>query len=252
MTDSAKTILGALASLDVSNDNHWTADGAPRLDTVKMLAGNPAITRDMVTIQAPGFTRSSAPTYTFPKEAESTASAAPAQAADSGAAATSTAAESDPPAAAEAIAGSPESGASTFSGAQPTEQPEVASGGTGSNALEALEAELAEAESDTQEIRQGLDYLKKKLKEATDREDTIRAKRDAALPKNGNALAIQDYFASQDKLRFERAQRAQALQQAGVGELLKNLKSPIDAAMARKNTRGAGRPPVNFNAPNRS
>ena len=37
-------ILGALLKLDVQNNNHWTADGLPRLDTVKMLASDQTLT----------------------------------------------------------------------------------------------------------------------------------------------------------------------------------------------------------------
>ena len=50
-------ILEALAKLDVANDNHWTGDGLPRIDTVKMLVGNPGLGRDDITKVAPDFSR---------------------------------------------------------------------------------------------------------------------------------------------------------------------------------------------------
>ena len=50
-------VLKALGKMDPMNDNHWTSDGMPRIDTVKFLAGDPTLTREMVTAEAPDFTR---------------------------------------------------------------------------------------------------------------------------------------------------------------------------------------------------
>lgn len=50
-------IEDALQKLDVNNDNHWTADGLPRIETVRMLAGNQALTRDAIAAAVPGFCR---------------------------------------------------------------------------------------------------------------------------------------------------------------------------------------------------
>lgn len=52
-----KTIIAALAKLDVSNDAHWTGDGLPRIETVRLFAGDSALSRDDVTMAAPQFTR---------------------------------------------------------------------------------------------------------------------------------------------------------------------------------------------------
>ncbi len=51
-------ILEALGKLDPTNENHWTADGLPRIETVRMLAGNQTITREQITAEAPDFSRS--------------------------------------------------------------------------------------------------------------------------------------------------------------------------------------------------
>lgn len=53
-------ILEALSKLDTNNDNHWTADGLPRIETVRMLSGDQSITREQITAEAPDFSRSSA------------------------------------------------------------------------------------------------------------------------------------------------------------------------------------------------
>ena len=49
----------ALARLDPANDEHWTADGMPKVETVSALMGQ-AASRRQITDAAPGFTRASA------------------------------------------------------------------------------------------------------------------------------------------------------------------------------------------------
>ncbi len=48
-------ILNALKKLDVKNDEHWTQDGAPRVDAL----GIEGVTRQMIVNTAPKFTRNS-------------------------------------------------------------------------------------------------------------------------------------------------------------------------------------------------
>lgn len=50
-------VVEALGKLDPTNDNHWTADGLPRIDTVRMFAGNQALTREAITAAIPNFSR---------------------------------------------------------------------------------------------------------------------------------------------------------------------------------------------------
>lgn len=66
-------IQDALGKLDAGNDNHWTAEGAPRLETLRMLAGDPSISRDDVNAVDQGFTRQSLAA----KKAEAVAQSAP-------------------------------------------------------------------------------------------------------------------------------------------------------------------------------
>lgn len=49
-------ILDALEKLDSANDNHWTADGKPKVDSVKFLAGV-AVTREDIDAVAPDYSR---------------------------------------------------------------------------------------------------------------------------------------------------------------------------------------------------
>lgn len=53
-------IQEALKQLDPANDDHWTADGLPRMDAVEKLVGSSDITREDVTNAAPDFTRDTA------------------------------------------------------------------------------------------------------------------------------------------------------------------------------------------------
>lgn len=50
-----KQIIDALGTLDVEEDDHWTEDGAPRLDVLNDLL--PAVTRQQIVKAAPRFTR---------------------------------------------------------------------------------------------------------------------------------------------------------------------------------------------------
>lgn len=52
---SVAEILKILAKLDVKNDEHWTENGAPRLDVVQQLY--PGVTRDLLGRAAPRFCR---------------------------------------------------------------------------------------------------------------------------------------------------------------------------------------------------
>lgn len=53
-------LLQALAMLDPEVDDHWTADGLPRMDALSALAGGESFTRRQVTEAAPDLTRSTA------------------------------------------------------------------------------------------------------------------------------------------------------------------------------------------------
>jgi hypothetical protein len=57
MADNAR-ILDALRKLDKDNDAHWTSDGMPRLDTIRLLASDQGISREDVSKVAPEFARS--------------------------------------------------------------------------------------------------------------------------------------------------------------------------------------------------
>lgn len=53
-------ILDAVKQLDAKNDNHWTADGLPRLETVRMLASDTSLSREQVNDAAKDYNRAAA------------------------------------------------------------------------------------------------------------------------------------------------------------------------------------------------
>jgi len=55
--DRRESILEALGALEPENDECWTTQGLPRIDIVRTLADDEAITRRMITEAAPEFTR---------------------------------------------------------------------------------------------------------------------------------------------------------------------------------------------------
>ena len=53
----ADRLLKAVTNLDPTNDEHWTADGRPRIDEVEKAYGSAGVTRADVDAIAPGYTR---------------------------------------------------------------------------------------------------------------------------------------------------------------------------------------------------
>lgn len=55
--DNSTAIQDALKQLDPANNDHWTADGLARIDTVKALSGDTTINRETLEKAMPGFNR---------------------------------------------------------------------------------------------------------------------------------------------------------------------------------------------------
>lgn len=231
MTTAAQ-IAAALAKLDISNDNHWTADGLARLETVRMLAGDQSLTREAVTAAVPGHSRASA--Y------------AAAQAAPS--------ATPDP--AANAAQGTPAAATTPETGDMAADDTD-----TGLPPVLAPEGKAAEPAFDfaqTDELhaaQEQLDILRKAKIEADAAYNAQVAVVDAlivTLEKSRQAqqstpAAIQQYLASRREnlqARGEHLTRVRSFEKE-IGAKLADLlpkRSPLDNAMSRKNTRGANRP----------
>lgn len=58
--DGQSPIVEALKRLDPADDEHWTADGKPKMSAIEALMGRADITRAQVDAAAPGFSRATA------------------------------------------------------------------------------------------------------------------------------------------------------------------------------------------------
>lgn len=206
-------IIDALKKLDPSNDNHWTADGLPRLDTVKMLSGDQSLTRDSIVAVAPGFARATAATW----EPGNTVVAA-ATIAQPVAPVVHVNAEISGPAVTEEVVAAVEQKSKTE--------------------IEELDALLAENRSKLEVLRAQKDKADSALTAALKEEAWLIEKRQALGPsaKQDNADAIRNYLASQVAMLDKRAQKKKMILESGVDlrELTANLRAPIDIALSGK------------------
>lgn len=238
----SEKILAALRQLDPANDNHWTAEGQPRIDTVKLLAGDQTITRDAITQALPGFVRARAAEM-LPAGGASTAQApaAPAQAPTP----TPTPSAPGSEAASAAQSATQEPGDGNGSEQEGTDRPVADSGARA--AQEAAEsigdpkarlAALQEHHADAVEYHARATRILQEAQAALDRE--IEAQ---SATGNGSALpdALSGYFARQQELREQRAARIEAMRGVKLSEILPT-KAKIDEAFARRTGRGNKRP----------
>lgn len=191
-------IKEALGKLDPANDQHWTADGLPLLDAVKMIASNPGINREAVTAAAPGFNRA-------------VASAVPPTGPAAGAQAPS-AAQRDP------ALGTGANGAHSAPQAPNVEEQ-----------IKALQKKLDEARGEI-ELKKA-DYSK--IEKDLDALLILQARTESTPQKTQHA--IQGYLEAQKQEREARAARLALVKETGVDikALAQGLVAPIDASRQR-------------------
>lgn len=207
-------IIEALRKLDVDNDNHWTSDGLPRLDTVKMIASNPSISRMDIDAVAAGFNRSNAATWQPVKsETQETGETNPTS-------------NDQPPTTEDVQKPVVQSEAGSGDG-QSTEQNDTqAEQGV---SLEELETALEAAVARSDKARQAKDAAEVEFREAIAAEDAAREAVRAAQPKEEQGNVIQAYLQAQIKANQERAEIAARLAEAGI-----TVKSVEDVQFASK------------------
>ena len=217
-------ILDALLKLDINNDDHWTADGLPRMDAIELIVGSKDITRQQVTAAKPGFSRAVA-------AASQVTQAQGAQGSTEPASQTAPAAAQAPSTNALVITTSEKEDKIEVDN---TDEPDVAEART--QLLEAQEA-LAKLDQERAEVKRLYDEKSAEVDKLTDALEAL-------VGKETVGDAIQGYLARQRQNLQERADRIQLIRESGVNlaELGRNLKAPIDAAMARKTGYGGGRP----------
>lgn len=233
-------LVTTLRQLDPGNDNHWTADGSPRLETVKFMAGE-SFTREQVTQTVPGFSRATAAAYWAAADQGSTQ--APQQPATT------------PPATLEQptayIAQGVRGLVSTADDAQGDGYAEsVVPGGVagdsaqGKSSLEELQAHLQQGQEYLVNLRRERDQLGveiAKTEKALDRviEAVETARQGSAL--GGNVF--REYLNAQQKVSQERGARIEAMKGLNLRDILPS-RAKIDEAFARRNQRGTQRPVV--------
>jgi len=225
---SSKTIA-ALGRLDPKNDSHWTSDGLPRLDSVKLFASDPALTREAVTAAAPGFSRSS-PVLPGEPAAGATIDPAPEQGAGTLATVAPVAAQPG------AIDG----------GGDGTEEDGDGVGATG----DASEPQGTDTQAALQAAHERLEQASARKAQADQEHQKAVEELDAAIianSKSGTQETLADhlrgYLDSQRAALQRRGEQQQRIRDAGIN--LKDLlpsRAPLDVALARKTGRGTQRP----------
>lgn len=198
----SEVILQALGKLDPNNENHWTGDGLPRVETVQYLAADQSITRGAITEAAPNFTR----------EAALQASGAVNQT--------------------NGVAGSSDGGGVT---------PDIKEGvkGTSENEVD-KDVTLLEALTKERETLAKMREILREAKKELDAQETLvadmEAEYEASKPVENTQTAIMGYLESQRIQREKRAERVQELLGQGIDKKLVSsaLRSPLDNAKAGK------------------
>ncbi len=108
---------------------------------------------------------------------------------------------------------------------------------------EALLAEMTQLEAELNELTRQQSQIEGQIVDKQRRWSVIRAHFDRQQSGSKDMQARIDYIKRQAELRAERAQKSKELLK-GLDPKLLSGQAPLDAAMARKNTRGTMRPVV--------
>lgn len=226
----SKTLLAALAQLDTANDNHWTAEGSPRLDAIKFLMGGTAVSREDVGAVAPGFSRANpvAPASNAGNDTQAPAPQpvpAPTQQPETVQASATPPAVPQAPTEASNATQAGDAGADTQTGA----------GAEGGEAV--AETEVAAAERRYAWAVQDKAEADRELVAAAKALDVLLQAQ--PQPRAGEAFsdALQHYREGQQKVMAERVRRMEALKGINLRDILPT-KAPIDQAFGRKSGRG--------------
>lgn len=219
MAKTNEEILEALLGLSPGNDEHWTADGLPRLDAVENLLGA-SVTRKQLTNAAPDFNRAMAQSVV--DEAASQGDTEPSDT-------DKTQPDADP----QSPEDPGETDMATADAGGPDDFDPLAEG-PGDEEAELDEA-VQEAQDRVSTIQRALEQGKLALAEAEQAlTDAVNAK-NSAFPPLSAAAAIQQFQ------RSEHEKRA-----AARGVVLGQVSSPIDAALKARRTSQGRRTPDLF------
>lgn len=226
-----ENITLALKKLDPTNDDHWTSDGAPRMDAVHAVAEDESITRKQVTDAWPEFNRevAAAQDVEEPKEGN-----APEEKPSETEAEKPKEAEASQEGEKQASEEDPKEGEKQASETEHAEHRRVVQLDKVQEEYEALSEEIVELQA---QVRALQEKLKVKNHQLTMLAPLVKT---PGYDHREDQKARMDYIKSQTRNRAERAGSAaevlSKLNLANVG------KSPLDQAMARKTQRGTQRP----------
>lgn len=218
-------VIESLKKLDVNNDNHWTADGLPRLDTIRMIAADATLTREKLDGIAPGFNRANAQTWELPEQ-------------DAPKSVQDTPQEQAQPAAVDPQTSTQEAEASPATDeSAATKQPEEAETEQASEvgAYEDALKVLQECEAETAKALQLQADANAKVAEALQAEDIARKRVDSLTPEEKVEDVVQRYLKNQAKALEDQAKLAAQIAESGID--LKALReqlelSPLDTALS--------------------
>lgn len=247
---SDNPILKALYALDVTNDNHWTDTGLPRVESVRFNAADQTLTRDQITEAAPGFTRQTAAGYALTGTPVANTEQKPPEIPAAGPAGAESGSEqgATPSPLGDGAGAAPQGekaapgGSGTGDGKEtPPEQPEV----EGSDELDEpdeaseVEAALEKTRQRIDELRREVDLLTEEINKLAQEEQTLHSLLLTLKPATSNIQAIQAYLDRQKQNLQLRAERMRMIRESGINlkELANNLKAPVDAVRARKKGR---------------
>lgn len=228
-------ITKAVSMLELANDNHWTQEGLPRVETIRLLAADPSITRELVTAALPDVTRAS---LQAGAQATAAAAAAVAVAAAGGEQGTATAeqapqgAPTQPSAPTVVLATVEETAAPLGQGAQlqgflPEDSGE-----------ETLAERLEEARERMAEFQVMKAQLDAAMAELSVHLDDLITQHEKHEKENGED-PIRAYLNSRSAAYAQRAERQKQILESGLNltaiAKLANPKSPLDTKL---NTRG--------------
>lgn len=207
-------LIKALQQLDANDDNHWTADGSPRIDVLKELIGTPTLSRAEVDIVAPGFNRAAAANGQYPQfqDTPETAPESP------------TAPETPPQDTTPQPA--PEKPAE-----KPPESKETVDKETYEAEVNRLKGEIQEIDGKLAELAEQRTKLQAELHD-------VVSEMNLAYPPPGTQEVIMNYIAAQNEARARQLERQNRLKELQLTpkdvELLLSVFKPsaLDAAMA--------------------
>lgn len=209
----SEKITNALSKLDSGNDNHWTSEGFPRLDTVRLLAGDGAITRDLINATVPGFNRANTKAVQAPAQ----------QPAPVG----TLVVESAPAAGTQALAVACAAIRDKVNENLGSEVV-VAEAPANQSLLDQALAKLGEAKAELDELRAVRDEVARRFAAKNLEVDRLLVKADSLRPANGPSNAVQGYLAQQRRNLAERGRRIAATKGINLKDFLPT-KAPIDS-----------------------